>query len=502
MRRRWWKLPAPPNKNLCRALQVLREPAGRALYFDIFSVIILYGGVSRFEQIGPRGGTGRKRLYIEPKARLQNMLTAITGINWGDEGKGRMVDLLSQDYDIVARYQGGDNAGHTVKNERGKFVLNLIPSGILRPEVVCVMGGGMVIDPVHLEKEIAALREQGVEITPANLKISDRATITMPFHVEQDGLEEARLAKTGAQFGSTKRGIAYTYGDKFMKKTLRMGDLVHMDAGVRKRLETIVESKNLTMESIYGQKPVSVEEMWAWCEHYSAAFKDYICDVGEYLAQADDAGKKIMFEAQLGALRDIDYGIYPYTSSSNTISSYAPIGAGIPGRKLDLSIGIMKAYSSCVGEGPFTAELAMSEPDKDVLREHGHEYGAATGRPRRVGPFDVVASRYGVQCQGCDELALTLLDVLDYMETIPVVESYRLTDGTITGRFPTGKTLDDAQPVIKELPGWHCDITSVRKYEDLPAETRAYVEYLEKAVGCRIKYISVGPERDACIVRD
>ncbi len=430
------------------------------------------------------------------------MLTAITGINWGDEGKGRMVDLLSQDYDIVARYQGGDNAGHTVKNERGKFVLNLIPSGILRPEVVCVMGGGMVIDPVHLEKEIAALREQGVEITPANLKISDRATITMPFHVDQDGLEEARLAKTGAQFGSTKRGIAYTYGDKFMKKTLRMGDLVHMDAGVRKRLETIVESKNLTMEAIYGQKPVSVDEMWAWCEHYSAAFKDYICDVGEYLAQADDAGKKIMFEAQLGALRDIDYGIYPYTSSSNTISSYAPIGAGIPGRKLDLSVGIMKAYSSCVGEGPFTAELAMSEADKDVLREHGHEYGAATGRPRRVGPFDVVASRYGVQCQGCDELALTLLDVLDYMETIPVVESYRLADGTVTGRFPTGKTLDDAQPVIKELPGWHCDITSVRKYEDLPAETRAYVEYLEKAVGCRIKYISIGPERDACIVRD
>ena len=209
-----------------------------------------------------------------------------------------------------------------------------------------------------------------------------------------------------------------------------------------------------------------------------------------------------MFEAQLGALRDIDYGIYPYTSSSNTISAYAPIGAGIPGRKLDLSIGIMKAYSSCVGEGPFTAELAMSEEEKDVLREHGHEYGAATGRPRRVGPFDVVASRYGVQCQGCDELALTLLDVLDYMQTVPVVEAYRLADGSITDRFPTGKTLDDAQPVLKEMPGWHCDISGVRKYEDLPEQTRAYVEYLEKAVGCRIRYISVGPEREACIVRD
>ena len=421
------------------------------------------------------------------------MLTAITGINWGDEGKGRMVDLLCRDYDIVARYQGGDNAGHTVKNECGKFVLNLVPSGILHPSIVCVMGGGMVIDPEHLEKEIADLREQGVKITPDNLKISDRATITMPFHVEQDGLEEARLAKTGAQFGSTKRGIAYTYGDKYMKKTLRMGDLVHMDAGVRKRLETLVESKNLTMVNIYNQKPVSVDDMWNWCKHFQEVFGAYICDVGQYLADADDAGKKIMFEAQLGALRDIDYGIYPYTTSSNTIGAYAPIGAGIPGRKLNKSIGIMKAYSSCVGDGPFTTELAMTEEEKHLLREAGHEYGAATGRPRRVGPFDVVASRYGVQCQGCDELALTLFDVLDYMEEVPVVAQYKLADGTVTDRFPTGKTLDDAQPVVVKLPGWHCDITSVRKYEDLPEAARGYVEYLEKAVGCKIKYISVAP---------
>ena len=390
------------------------------------------------------------------------MLTSITGINWGDEGKGRMVDLLSQDYDIVARYQGGDNAGHTVKNERGKFILNLIPSGILRPDVVCVMGGGMVIDPEHLEKEIAALTEKGVEISPKNLKISDRATITMPFHVAEDGLEEERLSKTGAQFGST----------------------------------------NLTMVSIYGQQPVSVEEMWAWCEKYSKLFAPYVCDVGQYLAEADEAGKKIMFEAQLGALRDIDFGIYPYTSSSNTVSAYAPIGAGIPGHKLNLSIGIMKAYSSCVGEGPFTTELAMTEEEKDVLREHGHEYGAATGRPRRVGPFDAVASRYGVQCQGCDELALTLLDVLDYMEEVPIVTAYRLTDGSTTTRFPMGKTLDDAQPVVEKVPGWHCDITGVRKFEDLPVDAQNYVKRLEELVGCKIKYISVGPERDACIVRE
>ena len=430
------------------------------------------------------------------------MLTAITGINWGDEGKGRMVDLISQEYDIVARYQGGNNAGHTVKNERGKFVLNLLPSGILRPDVVCVMGNGMVIDPHHLDGEINKLREQGISITPENLKISDRATITMPYHVAQDGLEEARLSKTGAQFGSTKRGIAYTYGDKFMKKTLRMGDLVHMDAGVKKRLETIVESKNLTMTSIYGQQPVSIDEMWAWCEKHAKLFAPYICDVGDYLDKADRDGKKIMFEAQLGALRDIDFGIYPYTSSSNTVSAYAPIGAGIPGHKLNLSIGIMKAYSSCVGEGPFTTELAMTEAEKDVLREHGHEYGAATGRPRRVGPFDAVASRYGVQCQGCDELALTLLDVLDYMEEVPIVTAYKLTDGTTTTRFPMGKTLDDAQPVVEKVPGWHCDITGVRKFEDLPEAAQNYVKRLEDLVGCKIKYISVGPERDACIVRE
>ena len=429
------------------------------------------------------------------------MLTAITGINWGDEGKGRMVDLISQEYDIVARYQGGNNAGHTVKNERGKFVLNLLPSGILRPNVVCVMGNGMVIDPQHLDGEINKLREQGIDISPANLKISDRATITMPYHVEQDGLEEARLSKTGAQFGSTKRGIAYAYGDKYMKKTLRMGDLLHLDDAVKKRLVTMVDSKNLVMEGSYNAAPINVEEMWAWLEKYAAIFKDYICDVGQYLADADAEGKKVLFEAQLGALRDIDFGIYPYTTSSNVIGAYAPIGAGIPGHKLHNSIGVMKAYSSCVGDGPFTAELAMTEEEKHDLREAGHEYGAATGRPRRVGPFDAVASRYGVRCQGADELALTLLDVLDYMEEVPVVTHYRLTDGTVTDRFPMGKTLDDAQPVVEKLPGWHTDISGIRRFEDLPAEAQNYVLTLEKLVGCPIKYISVGPERDAYIER-
>ena len=401
----------------------------------------------------------------------------------------------------MVRYQGGNNAGHTVVTPEGKFVLNLLPSGILRPDVVCVMGNGMVIDPAHLEKEIAALRAQGIQIDPSHLKISDRATICMPYHVAEDGLEEDRLSKSGNQFGSTRRGIAYSYGDKYMKKTLRMGDLLNLDQSVKDRLATIVEWKNLTMEKVYGQKPIDLEEMWAWCQKYAELFKDYICDAGAFLDKADREGQKILFEAQLGALRDIDFGIYPFTSSSNVIGSYAPIGAGIPGHKLHKSIGIMKAYSSCVGEGPFTAELAMTEEEKNALREAGHEFGAATGRPRRVGPFDVVASRYGVFCQGADELALTLLDVLDYMEEIPVVEKY-LVNGEEVDRFPMGEALDNAKPVVKFLPGWHCDITACRTWESLPQAAKDYVEYLEKAVGCKIKYVSVGAARDAYLVRE
>ena len=425
------------------------------------------------------------------------MLTAITGINWGDEGKGRMVDLLSEEYDIVCRYQGGNNAGHTVKNARGKFILNLLPSGILRPNVTCVMGNGMVIDLAHLDQEIHSLREKGIDINPDHLKISNRATICMPYHVQQDKLEEQRLG--AAKFGSTLRGIAYVYGDKYMKKTLRMGDLLHLDE-VRERFRTIVEWKSLTLTSIYGCEPLNFDELFAWLEKYAAIFKDYICDIGEYLDDADRNGKKILFEAQLGALRDVDYGIYPMTTSSNVIGAFAPIGAGLPGKKLDKSIGIMKAYSSCVGEGPFAAELAMTEEEKHDLREAGHEYGAATGRPRRVGPIDIVASRYGVSCQGADELALTLLDVLDYMDRIPVVTHYDV-DGKIVDYFPMGEALNRAKPVVEYLPGWKCDITSARKWEDLPEAAQNYITYLEKAVGCNIKYISVGAEREQIVIR-
>ena len=421
------------------------------------------------------------------------MLTAIVGINWGDEGKGRMVDLLSSDYDIICRYQGGNNAGHTVVNEKGKFVLNLLPSGILRETTVNVIGNGVVIDLEHLAGEIKSLTDKGIRITPDNLKISDKAIVCMPYHKMQDIMEEERLADK--KFGSTRRGIAPVYADKYMKKGIRMEDLLHMDS-LEQKVADIVEWKNLTVTG-YGHEPVKTGDMMAWLRKFGAMAAPYITDVSEYLSQAVAAGKNIMFEAQLGALRDIDFGIYPYTSSSQTLANFGPIGAGIPGSRLDQAIGIMKAYSTCVGEGPFTAEMFGEEADK--LRAAGGEFGAATGRPRRVGPFDVPASRYGVKVQGADCIALTKLDVLSYLDKIPVCVAYDV-DGEITTVFPTGERLNRAKPVIEYVEGFG-DVSKCRKFEDLPAAAQKYVEYLEKAVGCRIKYVSVGAEREAYIER-
>jgi len=418
------------------------------------------------------------------------MLTAVVGINWGDEGKGRMVDLLSSRYDIVARYQGGNNAGHTVVNERGKFILNLLPSGILRSETVNVMGPGMVIDLEHLAHESAALRHKGVGISPSNLVISDRAEICLPYHKLLDVLEERRLADK--KFGSTQRGIAPAYSDRYMKKCLRMGDL--LDGGsLREKLNDIVAWKNLTVENGYASAPVSADAVYDWLMAFGAPFIPYIRDSTHFLADAVASGKSVLFEAQLGALRDIDYGIYPYTSSSCTLAAYAPIGAGLPSAKLDNVVGITKAYSSCVGEGPFTCELFG--PEGDALREAGGEYGAATGRPRRVGGFDVVASRYGTLVQGVTDVALTKLDVLSYLEQIPVCVAYEC-GGERLDRFPSGDTLKNAAPVYEYLPGWHCDISSCRSFEELPQAAQDYVRFIEKSVGCHIRYVSVGASRD------
>ncbi len=423
------------------------------------------------------------------------MLTSICGINWGDEGKGRMVDLLSRDFGVVCRYQGGNNAGHTVINERGRFILNLLPSGILREDVVNVMGPGMVIDLKHLCGEIQKLREGGIEISPENLKISDKAIITMPYNVLQDIMEEDRLTKaTGKPYGSTRRGIAPVYADKYMKKAFRMGELLNTEL-LYKRLPDIVAWKNMTIKA-YGFDPVSVEEMIEYFETYGKPLAKYVTDTGIFLNKANDEGKNIMFEAQLGALRDIDYGIVPYTSSSSTIAAYAPIGAGVPNLKLTNSIGIMKAYSSCVGAGPFTCEYFDEKAVK--LREAGGEYGAATGRPRRVGPFDVVASRYGIRCQGADEIALTKLDVLDGYEEIEICTHYEL-NGKIIDEFPFTDVLDECKPVFEKVKGWNCDLSKCRKVSDLPKEAVDYIKLLEKLCGCKIKYVSVGAERDAYI---
>ena len=422
------------------------------------------------------------------------MLTAIVGTNWGDEGKGRMVDLLSADYDIVVRYQGGNNAGHTVINDKGKFVLNLLPSGILREKTANVLGPGIVIDLEHLCGEIDRLRQAGIEIAPGHLLISDRATICMPYHKLLDILEEDRLGDK--KFGSTRRGISPVYSDKYMKKALRMGDLLHWDS-LRERLADLLEWKNLFVEKGYGHAAILLDDIIAWLETYGKPLAPYICDTTEYLEKSMRQGKSVMFEAQLGALRDIDFGIYPYTSASTTLAAYAPIGAGIPFARLDESAGIMKAYSSCVGEGPFTCELFGEEAH--ALREAGGEYGAATGRPRRVGGFDVVASRYGAKMQGCSYIALTKLDVLSYMEKIPVCVAYEI-DGRQTENFPASiDLLNAAKPVYEYLPGFHCDISGCRSKEDLPREALQYIRYIEQAVRCPIKYVSVGAERDAII---
>ncbi len=419
------------------------------------------------------------------------MLTAIVGINWGDEGKGRMVDLLSADYDIIVRYQGGNNAGHTVVNDLGKFILNLLPSGILRPETVNVMGPGMVIDAEHLYNEIASLTERGINITPGRLKISDKAVICMPYHKLLDGLEEDRLGDK--KYGSTRRGIAPVYADKYMKKAIRMGDML-TPSSLMEKVEGIVEWKNITLRATGIRELRRGDACLA--DESTPPLSPFICDTGVYLNNAIDGGLSVMFEAQLGALRDIDFGIYPYTTSSNTLAAYAPIGSGLTDKKPERVIGIMKAYSSCVGEGPFVCEYFGREAE--ILREAGAEYGAATGRPRRVGGFDVVASRYGVKLQGATELALTKLDILAGMEKIPVCAAYDVGGAAVTD-FPTDDRLYIAKPVYEFLEGFNEDISDCRSFDELPKAAQSYVKYIEKAVGCRISYISVGAGRDEYI---
>ena len=420
---------------------------------------------------------------------------AIVGINWGDEGKGRMVDYLTQQYDVVVRYQGGGNAGHTVINEKGKFALHLLPSGIFRSGVMNILGNGVAMDCENLLKEIESVRRGGVDITPENLMVSQRASLLLPWHRELDALEEQRLKDK--KYGSTKQGIAPFYSDKYQKKTVMAGELLHPQH-LKEHLADLLEWKNLTLQKVYGAKGYTLDELLAWVDKYCEAVKPYITNTTAFLRDAQKAGKSILFEAQLGALRDLDYGIYPYTTSSNSVAAYAPVGSGLPTAKLDEVVGVVKAYSSCVGEGPFVCEMFGEEGQK--LRDAGAEYGAKTGRPRRVGPIDLVATRYGVEVQGATNIALTKLDILSYMDKIPVCAHYEL-DGQQTDEFPFPVCLQDAKPVIEYVDGWKCDISKVRSWDELPENARNYVEYVEQAIGCHIGYVSVGAERDSLIIR-
>jgi len=421
-------------------------------------------------------------------------IDAVVGANWGDEGKGRMVDYLARDAAFVVRYQGGNNAGHTVVNDLGEFKLHLLPSGVFYPGVTNILGPGMVIDLEGLCDELDDLASKNIQPV---IRISDRATICFPFHRIEDGLEEARLGKDA--YGSTLRGIAPAYGDRTVKKALQIGELLHPER-FEKRLRQISNWKLERLEAFYGKKDIfSVDEMIEWAKKYGDRLREYVTDTTVLLEAAAKEGKNILFEAQLGTLRDLNFGIYPFTTSSCTLASYAPIGSGLMGYPLDTVLAVVKAFSTCVGEGPFVA--LMDKEEGDALRISAHEFGASTGRPRTIGHFDAVATRYGVKMQGATEVALTKLDCLSGKKTLNICTRYAW-QGKEYADFPLNAVLEEATPVYMEVPGWDEDVTQVRRYEDLPEAARNYVEEIEKLIECPLRYVSVGPEREALIVRN
>ena len=419
--------------------------------------------------------------------------TAIVGINWGDEGKGRMVDLLTEDFDVVVRYQGGGNAGHTIVNRYGEFMLHLLPSGVFRKNVVNILGNGVALDPENLTSEINALRAKGVDISPKNVMISERASLLMPWHRRLDALEEARLKDK--KMDTTRKGIGPFYSDKYQKKTILAGELFYPEV-LKQHLADLLEWKNLILTGAYHDEAETLEEIDNWVKTYCEPLKPFIRNTTTYLEDARWNHKRILFEGQLGALRDLDYGIYPFTTSSNVLSAYAPIGSGLPDARIDRIIGVVKAYSSCVGAGPFVCEFFDEEAEN--LRQIGGEKGGH--RPHRVGPIDLVATRYGVRVQNATEIALTKLDVLSKLDEIPLCVRYRMYDREID-EMPFPSVLERCEPVFETMKGWKCDISGVRNWWDLPPEAQAYVKRIEDSIGCIIKWISVGPERHSIIRR-
>ncbi len=425
------------------------------------------------------------------------MVRAIVGANWGDEGKGKITDMLAKESDIVIRFQGGSNAGHTIINNYGKFALHLLPSGVFYGHTTSIIGNGVALNIPYLFNEIKSITDKGV---PApRILVSDRAQIMMPYHVLFDAYEEERLG--GKSFGSTKSGIAPFYSDKYAKIGFQVSEL--FDEGtLKEKVARVCEMKNILLEHLYHKPAIDPEELFKTLLEYRDMVKPYVCDVSKFLYDAIREGKNILLEGQLGSLKDPDHGIYPMVTSSSTLAAYGAIGAGIPPYAIKNITAVVKAYSSAVGAGAFVSEIFGEEADK--LRKRGGdggEFGATTGRPRRMGWFDAVATRYGCRIQGATEVALTVLDVLGYLDELPVCVGYDI-DGQVTRDFPTTVQLEKAKPVYEKLPGWKCDIRGIRKYVELPKECRDYVEFIEKEIGVRITMVSNGPGRDEIIYRD
>ena len=438
----------------------------------------------------------KKKKLISYKERDRAMVRAIVGANWGDEGKGKITDMLAETSDIIVRFQGGSNAGHTIINNYGKFALHLLPSGVFYNHTTSIIGNGVALNIPYLVKEINSLIEKGVP--KPKVLVSDRAQIIMPYHIKFDEYEEERLGKNS--FGSTKSGIAPFYSDKYAKIGFQVSELFD-DEILKEKIERVCIQKDVLLEHLYHKPAIDKAELLETLHEYRDMIAPYVCDTALFIQEAIKAGKTVLLEGQLGTLKDPDFGIYPMVTSSSTLASYGAIGAGIPPYEIKDIITVVKAYSSAVGAGEFVSEIFGEEADE--LRRRGGdggEYGATTGRPRRMGWFDAVASRYGVRMQGATQVSLTVLDVLGYLDELPICVGYEI-DGKITRDFPVTAELKKAKPVYEKLPGWKCEIKGIRKYEELPENCRKYIEFIEKELGVPVTMVSNGPGREDIIYK-
>lgn len=425
------------------------------------------------------------------------MVKAIVGANWGDEGKGKITDMLAEESDIIVRFQGGSNAGHTIINDYGKFALHLLPSGVFYNHTTSVIGNGVALNIPYLFREVNDIVSKGVP--RPKILVSDRAQILMPYHILFDQYEEERLG--GKSFGSTKSGIAPFYSDKYAKIGFQVSELFDSEADLKEKVKRVVETKNVLIEHLYHKEPLDPQDIFNTLMEYKEMVRPFVCDTSKFLYDAIKEGKRILLEGQLGSLKDPDFGIYPMVTSSSTLASYGAIGAGIPCYEIKDVVTVVKAYSSAVGAGEFVSEIFGEEADE--LRRRGGdggEFGATTGRPRRMGWFDAVASRYGCRMQGATEVALTVLDVLGYLDTLPVCVGYEI-DGEVTKDFPTTHLLKKAKPVYEYLPGWKEEIRGITEYDKLPENCRKYIEFIEKEIGVPITMVSNGPGRHEIIKR-